>query len=337
MTIDYLARRIGMFVAVVLVATSVNFFLPRLSGQDPIATRLESLAAEGVTTRQEDYAALVATYNEKLGLNRPLIVQYLSYLGQLARFDLGTSIAQFPQTVREIISAAMPWSIGLMLTSTLITFALGTLGGALLAWQYGPRAAFEIIFPPFFLLAAVPYFLLGLLLIWLFAFELRLLPLLGAYEPTSLPDWTDIGFILEVMRHALLPALSIILASMGFWALGMRSMMITMQGEDYMLQSEAKGLTRTRIFFRYALRNAILPQTTALALTLPHVVSGAVLVERVFSYPGIGLTLYEAIAGSDFAVIQGLVFVIVLAIAVAMLIIDVIYPFLDPRISYSQA
>ena len=326
-----------MFIAVVLVATSVNFFLPRLSGQDPIATRLEQLAAEGVTTRQEDYAALVETYNEKLGLNRPIILQYLTYLGQLARFDLGTSIAQFPQSVGDIIAAAMPWSIGLLITSTLITFVLGTLGGALLAWQYGPRMAFEIIFPPFFLLAAVPYFLLGLLLIWLFAFELRWLPLLGAYAPTSLPDWSDFGFMLEVFRHALLPALSIILASMGFWALGMRSMMITMQGEDYMLQSEAKGLKRTRIFFRYALRNAVLPQTTALALTLPHVVSGAVLVERVFSYPGIGLTLYEAIAGSDFAVIQGLVFVVVLAIAVAMLIIDVIYPFLDPRISYSQA
>lgn len=337
MTIDYLARRIGMFVAVVLVATTVNFFLPRLSGQDPIATRLEQLAAEGVTTRQEDYAALVDTYNERLGLNRPLIIQYFTYLGQLARFDLGTSIAQFPQTVREIIGAAMPWSVGLLLTSTLITFILGTLGGALLAWQYGPRVAFEIIFPPFFLLAAIPYFLLGLLLIWFFAFEFRLLPLLGAFEPTSIPDWGNLGFWLEVFEHALLPALSIILASMGFWALGMRSMMITMQGEDYMLQSEAKGLKRSRIFFRYALRNAILPQTTALALTLPHVVSGAVLVERVFSYPGIGLTLYEAISGSDFAVIQGLVFVVVLAIAIAMLIIDIIYPFLDPRISYSRA
>ena len=337
MTVDYLARRIGMFVAVIFVATSFNFFLPRFTGQDPIATRLQLLAAEGVTTRAEDYAALIETYNAKFGLDRPLVLQYLSYLSSAARFDFGNSITKYPARVSELINQAMPWSIGLLVTSTLLAFVVGTLGGAVLAWQYGPKTAFELILPPFFLLAAVPYYLLGLILIWLLAFQAKLLPLGGGYAPTTLPDWSDFGFLFEVFKHSLLPALSIVLASIGFWALGMRSMMITMQGEDYMLQAEAKGLTKTRSFLRYAVRNAVLPQTTALALTLPHVVSGAILVERIFGYPGIGRVLYEAITGFDYFVIQGVVYIIVLAIAFAMLVIDVVYPLLDPRISYSSA
>ena len=337
MTYDYLARRLGMFVAVIFVATSLNFFLPRFTGQDPIATRLELLAAEGISTRQEDYQFLVETYNAKFGLDQPIIVQYFAYLSQIARFDLGHSITLYPSRVSELIRGAMPWSIGLLLTSTLMAFAIGTLGGALLAAQYGPRAAFEIIFPPFFLMAAVPYYLLGLLLIFFFAFELKWLPLQGGFGSTTLPDWADFGFWLEVIRHSLLPGLSIVLASVGFWALGMRSMMITMQGEDYMLQAEAKGLRKVRIFFRYAVRNAVLPQTTALALTLPHVVSGAILVERIFAYPGVGLVLYDAISGFDYFVIQGIVFIIVVSIAVAMLVIDLIYPLLDRRISYNPA
>ncbi len=337
MTIEYLAKRLGMFLAVIFVATSLNFFLPRFTGQDPIANRLRMLESEGVGTRQEDFRALRETYNDKFGLDKPVLVQYFNYLSDIARLDLGYSITQYPARVSTMVAQTLPWSIGLLLTSTLLTFAIGIVGGALLAWPYGPRTAFEIIFPPFFLLAAVPYYLLGLVLIWIFANELAWLPLGGNFAPTSLPDWTDIGFLLEVMKHALLPALSIILASVGFWALGMRSMMITMQGEDYMLQAEAKGLTRIRMFFRYAVRNAVLPQMTGLALTLPHVVSGAILVERVFSYPGIGLALYDAISGFDYFLVQGIVFMLVLAIAFAMLIIDVIYPLIDPRISYNPA
>ena len=243
------------------------------------------LAAEGVTTRAEDYEALIETYNSKFGLDRPLVLQYLTYLSSAARFDFGNSITKYPARVSELVNQAMPWSIGLLVTSTLLAFVVGTLGGAVLAWQYGPKTAFELILPPFFLLAAVPYYLLGLILIWLLAFQAKLLPLGGGYAPTTLPDWSDFGFLFEVFKHSLLPALSIVLASIGFWALGMRSMMITMQGEDYMLQAEAKGLTKTRSFLRYGVRNAVLPQTTALALTLPHVVSGAILVERIFGYP----------------------------------------------------
>lgn len=337
MTIDYLARRLGMFIAVILVATSLNFFLPRVTGQDPIANRLRMLESEGVTTRMEDFRALRETYTSRFGLDKPLMLQYLTYISEIARLDLGYSITQYPSRVSELIVQTLPWSIGLLVTATLISFALGMIGGALLAWPYGPRAALEMVLPPFFLLAAIPYYLLGLILIWIFANELGWLPLLGNFEPTTIPDWSDIGFLLEVIRHALLPALSIVLAALGFWALGMRSMMITMQGEDYMLQAEAKGITRMRMFFRYAVRNAILPQTTGLALSLPHVVSGAILVERVFSYPGIGLALYDAITGFDYFVIQGIVFMLVLAIAFAMLVIDIIYPLIDPRISYKAA
>jgi peptide/nickel transport system permease protein len=146
----------------------------------------------------------------------------------------------------------------------------------------------------------------------------------------------SIGFILDVARHAVLPALSIILAASGFWALGMRGMMVTTEGEDYMTMAEAKGLPWGWIFYRYAVRNAILPQVTALAIALGHIVSGSVLVEAIFGYPGIGTLLFKAISGSDYFVIYGVVFIVILAIGLATLIIDLIYPFLDPRISYRR-
>ena len=139
-----------MFVAVVIVATSFNFFLPRFTGQDPIATRLELLAAEGETIRAEDYKALIETYNAKFGLDRPLVLQYLTYLSTAVRFDFGNSITKYPVRVSELVNQAMPWSIGLLVTSTLLAFVVGTLGGAVLAWQHGPKAAFELILPPFF-------------------------------------------------------------------------------------------------------------------------------------------------------------------------------------------
>jgi peptide/nickel transport system permease protein len=179
----------------------------------------------------------------------------------------------------------------------------------------------------------VPYYLLGLILVYLFSIEQRIFPLSGGYTTGTAPN-LSLGFVLDVAHHALLPALSIVLAAVGFWALGMRGMMVNTEGEDYMIMAEAKGLPDRLIFFRYALRNAILPQFTSLAIALGAVVSGSVLVEVVFGLPGIGTLLYKSITGSDFFVIYGIVFVIIFAIALATLIIDLVYPLLDPRISY---
>ena len=160
---------------------------------------------------------------------------------------------------------------------------------------------------------------------------MRLLPLGGAYSSGTLPR-LDLDFLLDVIRHGTLPALSIVLTSVGFWALGMRGVMVTVLGEDYLTLAEAKGLPDRRIFFGYAMRNALLPQVTSLAIALGTVASGSVLVEVVFNYPGVGWLLYNALRSSDYYMVQGVAFFLIVTVAVSVLIVDLIYPLLDPRI-----
>ena len=186
------------------------------------------------------------------------------------------------------------------------------------------------LLPFFFIFSAVPFFLLGLVLLHFFAFQNGWLPLFGAYTGGTVPNWS-FAFALDVARHAILPGAAIVLAGMGQWALGMRGMIVMIRGEDYMLMAHAKGLKGSRIFLRYALRNALLPQVTKLGLALGHIVSGAVLVEVVFGYPGIGTLLLHSIQLFDYFVVQGIVLTIVFAIATAMLGIELLYPWLDPR------
>jgi peptide/nickel transport system permease protein len=189
--------------------------------------------------------------------------------------------------------------------------------------------------PPLLSLNAIPFFLLGLVLVYVFAFRLQWFPLLYGYTPGTFPNWSW-AFGKDVLYHGVLPGLSIILVSIGGWALTMRAMMVTTTGEDYVTYADAKGLKDRTIFVRYSIRNALLPQTTVLALALGQLIAGTIIVEVIFSYPGIGKTLYSAIRGSDYFLVQGIVFMLILAIAFATLILDLIYPLLDPRINYSR-
>ena len=246
------------------------------------------------------------------------------------------SFSNYPRTVLGLIGETLPWSMALAAIATLFGFTVGTFLGALLGWQRSP-AFMKYLFMPLLTLSAVPFYLLGLLLIYLFAFRLPWFPLFGGYSIATFPDWSDFGFLLDVARHAFLPALSAALVTMGFWALGMRGMMVTNQGEDYMTLAEAKGLHGSRIFMRYAMRNALLPQTTGLALYLGTFVSNLILVEIVFSYPGVGGLFVLAITQNDYPVISGVAFILIVGIAVAAFVIDMIYPLLDPRIRYGRA
>jgi peptide/nickel transport system permease protein len=236
--------------------------------------------------------------------------------------------------VFSLIWHAVPWTIGLLGTATLLSFVLGTLVGAMMAWGKAP-GFLRSIFPAFFTFSAVPPYLMGIILLYVFAFRMSLLPLFGGYGADRIPSF-DLSFVRDILYHSILPAGSIVIAQIGGWAMGMRSMMVTTKGEDYMLQAEAKGLKWPRIFLRYAVRNAILPQVTALALSLGAILSGAIVVEVVFSYPGVGTVLANAIRGFDWFVIQGVVFMVILTVALTMLIIDLVYPLLDPRINYRR-
>jgi peptide/nickel transport system permease protein len=218
------------------------------------------------------------------------------------------------------------------LVATLIAFGLGTLLGALMAWPKTPSAV-HVLMAPIMTLSSIPFYLLGLILVYLLAFTLKWFPLSGGYAMGTIPSPTW-AFVKDVAYHSILPALSIVLATLGSWALGMRGMMVSGLEEDYITFAEAKGIKSRDIFFKYALRNALLPQATALALSLGYIVSGAVLVEIVFGYPGVGTVLYRAIQTFDYFLIYGLVVMLIVAIGLATLIMDLIYPLLDPRITY---
>lgn len=331
MTWRHVLKRFGLFLFVVWGAATLNFFLPRLAPGDPVRERLFQMSTTGGFT-QTGVEEMVEEYQAKFGLDKPLIEQYFNYLWDMARFDFGYSLTLFPTQALDLIMQALPWTIGLLLVTTLLSFVIGTLLGAIIAWPKAPRWI-EGLVAPLMTMAAVPYYLLGLILLYVFAFSLKWFPLSGGYQAGTQPNFS-IDFMWDVLKHSILPAFSIILSALGFWALGIRGMMVTTSGEDYMLYAEARGLRGRTIFARYGLRNALLPQVTALALSLGNIVSGAILVEVIFTYPGVGSLLFSAIQGADYFVIYGIVFMVVLAIGLATLIVDLAYPLLDPRIRH---
>lgn len=334
MTVGYVIKRFGVFLLIVWITATINFIIPRLAPGDPVQAVLGRLESQG--SKVENSEVLIAQYREMFGLDDPLIIQYLKYLSAMARFDLGYSLAYFPTPVWSIIGSALPYTLGLLTVSTVISFTLGILSGALLVWNGSPRAA-RLFAPLFMIVAPIPYYLLAILLLFAFAFILRWFPSSGTTSPGRISSGGfDFAYFMDIIYHSILPALSIILASIGGWAVGMRGMMVTIQGEDYLTLAEAKGLKKRRIFLRYAVRNAMLPQFTNLAISLGHVVSGAALVELIFSYPGLGYRLYQSITQSDYTVIQGITFFLVLSVASAVLLLDLVYPKLDPRITYAR-
>ena len=331
---NYIVKRVSLFLVVIIAAASLNFFIPRLgTGRDPIREKLGQLAASG-GLRQDGIEAMVKAYQEKFGLDQPLYMQYLNFLGDTFTFDLGYSLANYPARVGQMIGNAIPWTIGLMLVSVLIGFALGTLIGALSAWPNAPPFVRKLAIP-LMAQSAIPPYLLGLIVLYVLGLKLELFPLSGGYSPGMLAT-PSIEFYLDVLHHSVLPALAIVLQAVGFWALGMRGMMITASGEDFVTLAEANGLRNKTIFFRFGLRNALLPQFTALGLSLANVVAGQVIVEVIFAYPGIGTVLFQAIQASDYTVINGVVLFLILSIGLVTMLMDFLYPLLDPRISHQR-
>jgi peptide/nickel transport system permease protein len=325
----YVASRFGQLLLIVFVAVSVNFIIPRLLPGDPVQTALARLQSTG-GAQNVDIQAISAAYRAKYGLDAPIWDQYLNYWLDLFRFDLGVSFANFPEKVTTMIGNALPWSVSLLAVATLIAFTTGSLLGARLAWPNAGRGI-RAIAPFMMILTAIPFYLLAIILIYFFAVVLKWFPPAGGVDTTRIMrlDWAT---TMDILNHAFLPCLAIVLGNVGFWALGMRSQMVNVLGEDYITFAEAKGLHPRRIFVWYGMRNALLAQITALALSLGSVVSGAVLVEVIFNYPGLGSLLYNAIRGQDYFVIQGVVLMLIVSLAVLLFLVDLIYPLLDPRI-----
>ena len=263
-------------------------------------------------------------------LDRPVWEQYQVYVLNLARLDLNYSLSSYPSRVTTQIATALPWTVALLGTTSILAWLMGTVLGAALAFPSRPRIV-NFLFPPLMTLSAAPYFIIALLLLYALAFRLQLFPLGGAYEPGDFPE-LSLAFILTLVYHAMLPALSVILASIATWSISMRSLVVSLDGEDFMILAEAKGLRRPTIFMRYAIRNALLPQLTGLGLALGQIVSGGLLVEAVFRYPGLGGLLYRAILTRDYFLEEGIVLVVIVLIGTATLLLDLAYPWLDPRL-----
>lgn len=332
MSIRYITFRFLIFFLIIWVAASLNFLLPRLVPGDPITAMLNRLEEQGVAMGNQ--LELIEQYRERFGLNDTLGVQYIRYNQSLLQFDLGYSITSFPTPVSKIIADSLPWTIGLLTVTTILAFIIGTVLGALFVWRGTPGIL--RLFTWFLItIAPLPYYLIAIVLLFLLGFTLRWFPFTSAslVNMVSNISWASIQSIVEM---SFLPALSILLAAVGSWALGMRAMMIMVQGEDYITLARAKGLSERRVMLAYAVRNALLPQVTALGISLATIVSGATLVEVVFLYPGIGNALLRATNNLDYPVIQGITFILVVSVALGVLIIDLIYPRLDPRISYEQ-
>jgi peptide/nickel transport system permease protein len=333
MTWGYLVRRLGLYIFTIWLSASIIFIIPRMVPGDPITAMVARLQQQQGFVANS--AQLINAWKAQFGLNDPMSVQYVRYLGNLARFNLGYSLSSFPITVQSMIAQAIPWTLGLLTLATLISFVLGNLIGALLAWRTTPTLL-RLFLPLTLTFTSIPFYILGILLLFVFAFDLQWFPFAGGYD-VGIATGLNWDFVGNVIYHGTLPALSIVIASMGYWALGMRGMMITVQGEDYLTLARAKGLSRYRVLLHYAVRNAILPQITALALGLGSIVGGAVLVEYIFNYPGMGYLLYQALLNDDYTLIQGVVFILIFATATAVLLIDLLYPLIDPRISYERA
>jgi peptide/nickel transport system permease protein len=330
---SYIGNRLVTFALTVFIAATLIWIIPRLSPVDPVDVMMGRMAAGGGTV--ENSGAILAQLTERFGLDQPMAVQYLLYLKNTLTFDFGLSTANFPTPVATLIAYALPWTLGLMLISLVITFFVGNLLGALMVWERTPRL-WKVAIPAAMVFTSIPPILSGLLLMYLFSTQLGWFPLTGAYGLNVSPGWTW-DFAGSVLYHGFLPALSIVVVTFGFWALGMRGLMISVQGEDYTTLAKAKGLRPRYILYRYMIRNAILPQITAFALKIGLLVTGQVLVERIFSYNGMGKLLYDAILDQDFPVIQGVSFVIILMTALAVFLVDLIYPLIDPRIRHGGA
>lgn len=332
MTLKLIIRRLLFLVLVVWAASTIVFFVPRLSSRNALRERFGELARTGGFS-PADLEKIIASMQQQFGLDQPLYQQYWHFLGNILRMDFGYSLYRYPSTVAEVIAQSLPWTIGLLLVTTILSFIIGNLLGAVAAWPRAPRwlRGFAM---PFILLTGVPPVIMAILLLFFIGFRLQWLPLGGAYSAGVVPNFS-VDFALDLLQHQVLPALALILGSVGGWVLSMRGMGVTIQGEDYVNFAEHKGLTGGRIFRDYYLRNALLPQVTALALAPAAVVTSAIIVEGLFGLPGIGSALNLAIRANDFPTIYGIVLFITIAVAVLMTVVEFLYPLLDPRVRNS--
>ncbi len=325
----FIIRRVAFYVVAAWVALTVNFFLPRAMPGNAV----EAIMSKFPDLTPGTYHALEAM----LGVGHPgsLWSQYVSYLNDLVHFNFGTSVSSYPASVSSLLIQTIPWTLVLVGTATVIAFFLGTFLGIISGWRNG--GWLDRTLPGLMFVQAIPYFFLALLLLYVLAYKvLHIFPIGQGYAGGLVPGWSW-AFISSAIWHSVLPAFTIVITSVAGWMLQMRNVMITTIGEDYVLAGQAKGLSNRRVIFNYAARNAFLPQLQGFGLALGFVVSGAIVMEIVFSYPGVGLLLLSAVQSDDYPLMQAIFLVITFAVLLANLIVDLVIVAVDPRARTGEA
>jgi peptide/nickel transport system permease protein len=320
----YLLRHLGLYLLAIWVSLTLNFLLPRTMPGDPVSALIGRMHGRFSPQQIE---ALRKTYGFT---NAPLLQQYFEYLGHAVRGDFGLSISAYPVKVSAIISTALMWTVLLGVVTLLLSFVLGTILGVIVAWRRG--GILDSVLPSLFnFIGSFPYFFLAMLALFIFGFTLDWFPMSHAYSDllSPAPTWEFIG---SVLVHLIMPAGTVILISVGGWLIGMRSTMIAVLAEDYIIMAEAKGLPQWQVMFNYAMRNAILPNFTQFGMSIGFILGGQILTEIVFSYPGLGFYLVRAVTAHDYPLMQALFLMITVAILAANLIVDILYVRLDPRV-----
>jgi peptide/nickel transport system permease protein len=320
---SFILKRIGFYLFTAWAAITINFFIPRLMPGDPVLSVMSKF--QGQLSTQAIHSLYVLFGLDK---HESMWQQYIDYWKQLAHGNLGLSFTYFPTPVSEILKSSLPWTIALIGLTTILSFFIGTSAGMVAGWRRGGWV--DALLPATTFLSSVPYFWLGLIVIFLLTGPGSYFPSNGGFTPGIVPGWTW-SFVNTALLHSVLPAATILVTTMSGWILSMRNMMVTVGAEDYITVAHAKGLRDRRVMFSYAARNALLPNVSGFALSLGFIVGGALLVEIVFSYPGIGYQLLNAVGSEDYPLIQGIFLVITLAVLAANMLADIVYLFLDPR------
>jgi peptide/nickel transport system permease protein len=328
----YLIPRIGQYLTVIFIGVSISFFIPRLSPNDPVENQINLMIAQGDQFSPEAIDALRSSLTALYGLEGGMWRQYFNVWARLFRGDLGPSLSVFPTPVTELIFEAMPWTLGLLLSSIFFSWVIGNLLGGLASY-YPDNLFVRTVGVISQTVRPIPYYIMALLLLMFFGFFFPIFPLRGAYPLGVRPEWT-LKFALTVIHHSILPVLSLVIIGAGGWFLGMKSLTSNIISEDYVVYAETTGLRKPRILFQYIIRNALLPQVTGLALQIGMIFNGSLIMEVVFSYPGIGLLLYRAVTSNDYSLIMGITIFSIIGVATTVLIIDLLYPLLDPRVRY---
>ncbi|MFN4223892.1 MAG: ABC transporter permease [Fervidobacterium nodosum] len=329
---NYFLPRLLVSLLVIYVGITLVFFIPRMLPTDPVQQFIGRLTSQGTYMDPESTQRMIKTLKELYGLEGSLWEQYINFLGRFIRGDFGPSYYQFPTPVIVLIKQSLPWTIGLMLSTTILAWIIGNVIGAL-AGYYSNKRWVKILDSIGMIIRPMPYYIFALSLLLIFGYLLPIFPIRGGF-PIGAKFRFDWYSILMLLKYSFLPSMSLLIIGIFVWFQATKLVVQTIKSEDYVKYAKLAGVPQRRIVYKYVFKNAILPQMTGLTLSLGQIFGGALITEMVFSYPGLGTLLYNAIFTGDYNLLMGITSMSILFIAISVLLLDLLYPLMDPRIRY---